>query len=88
MKKNVFRSKLLQAVLLISFLLCFSPQFSYATAPKSVDLIYDMNTQTLSVTINHQTLFTKMHHIKYVEIKKNGATIIKNKYDTQPTGFH
>jgi ketosteroid isomerase-like protein len=26
-----------------------------------------------------------MHHIKYVEIKKNGVTISKNKYGTQPT---
>ena len=86
MKKNMFRSKFLPAVLSIFFFLCFSPQFSYATAPKSVDLIYDMNTQTLSVTINHHTLSAGRHHIKYIEIKKNRATISKNKYDTQPTG--
>jgi outer membrane protein OmpA-like peptidoglycan-associated protein len=85
MKKNGVRSKFLQAVIFIFFFLCFSPQFSYATAPKSVDLIYDMSTQTLSVTINHPTLFASIHHIKYVEIKKNGATISKNKYGTQPT---
>jgi len=86
MKKNVFPLRFLRAVLLIFFFLCFSPQFSYATAPKSVDLTYDMTTQTLSVTINHQTLFARMHHIKYVEIKKNGTIIIINKYGTQPTG--
>jgi len=86
MKKNMFRSKYLQAVLFIFFLLCFSPQFSYATAPKSVDLIYDMNTQTLFVTINHYTLSAGMHHIKYVEIKKNGMLISINKYGTQPKG--
>jgi len=85
MKKNVFRLRFLQAVLFIFFFLCFSPQSSYATAPKSVDLTYDMNTQTLSVTINHPTLFASMHHIKYVEIKKNGTIISKNKYGTQPT---
>ena len=85
MKKNVFRLRFLQAVLFIFFFLCFSPQSSYATAPKSVDLTYDMNTQTLSVTINHPTLFASMHHIKYVEIKKNGVTISKSKYGTQPT---
>jgi outer membrane protein OmpA-like peptidoglycan-associated protein len=45
-----------------------------------------MSTQTLSVTINHPTLFASIHHIKYVEIKKNGATISKNKYGTQQTG--
>jgi OOP family OmpA-OmpF porin len=85
MKKNAFRSRFLQAVIFIYFL-CFSPQFSYATAPKSVDLIYDMNTQTLSVTIDHHTLFAGMHYIKYVEITKNGTLISKNKYGTQPTG--
>ncbi len=86
MKKNGVRSKFLQAVIFIFFFLCFSPQFSYATAPKSVDLIYDMSTQTLSVTINHPTLIAGIHHIKYVEIKKNGVTISKDKYGTQPTG--
>jgi OOP family OmpA-OmpF porin len=86
MKNNVFRSRFLQAVIFIFFFLCFSPQFSYATAPKSVDLIYDINTQTLSVTINHPTLFASMHYIKYVEIEKNGTTISKNKYGTQPAG--
>ena len=86
MKKNMFQLRFLQSVLFIFFFLCFSPQFSYATAPKSVDLIYDMNTQTLSVTIKHQTLFAGMHYIKYVEITKNGTLISKNKYGTQPTG--
>ena len=85
MKKNMFRSKFLQAVLFIFFFLCFSSQPSYATAPKSVNLIYDMKTQILSVSIDHFTLSAGMHHIKYVEIKKNGVLISKNKYDTQPT---
>ena len=84
MKKNMFQSKFLQAVLFIFLFLCFSSQPSYATAPKSVDLIYDMNTQTLSVTINHYTLSAGMHYIKNVEIKKNGTTISINKYSTQP----
>ena len=85
MKKNMFQSKFLQAVLFIIFFLCFSPQLSHATAPKSVDLIYDMNAQTLSVTIDHYTLSKGMHHIKSVEIKKNGVLISSNNYNTQPT---
>ena len=79
------RSKLLQAAMFVLFFLCLVPQLSYATAPKSVDLQYDMKTQTLSVTIDHYTLSAGMHHIKYVEIKKNDASISKNEYDTQPT---
>ena len=86
MKKINFRSMFLQAVLFVFFFLCFSPQISYATAPKSVNLIYDMKTQTLSVSIDHYTLSAGMHYIKYVEIKKNGALISKNEYKTQPTG--
>jgi outer membrane protein OmpA-like peptidoglycan-associated protein len=86
MKKKVLQLRFSHIVLLIFLFLCFSPQFSCASAPKSVDLIYDMSTQNLSVTINHQTLFTGMHHIKYVEIKKNGMLISKNIYGTQPTG--
>jgi len=82
----MFRSKYLQVVLFIFLFLCFSPQLSYATAPKSVDLIYDMKTQTLSVTIDHYTLAANMHYIESVEIKKNGEPISKNEYDNQPTG--
>jgi hypothetical protein len=85
MKKNIIRSKYLQAVLFIFLFLCFSPQPSYATAPKSVNLIYDMKTQTLSVTLDHYTLSAGMHHIQYVEIKKNGMPVSKNTYGTQPT---
>ena len=45
-----------------------------------------MNAQTLSVIIIHDTSAASRHYIKYVEIKKNGTTISKNKYDTQSTG--
>ena len=85
MKKFMVKSKYLQAVLFIFFFLCIIAQPSYATAPKSVDLAYDMKTQTLSVTIDHYTLSAGMHHIKYVEIKKNGVAVSKTEYDTQPT---
>ncbi len=85
MKKVMFRSKYLQAVLFIFFFLCFIPQPSYATAPKSVDLVYDAKTQTLSVTISHFTLAAGSHYIESVEIKKNGAAISKTNYDAQPT---
>jgi hypothetical protein len=83
MKKIIFRLILLQAVF---FFLFFNPQISYATAPKSVNLTYDIKTQSLSVTIDHYTLSAGMHHIESVAIKKNGTFISKNTYKTQPTG--
>ncbi len=88
MKKVMFRSKYLQVtffVLLIFLFMCFSPQLSYSTAPKSVDLTYDMNTQTLSVKIDHYSLAPGSHYIESVEIKKNGTSLSMNKYDKQPT---
>jgi desulfoferrodoxin (superoxide reductase-like protein) len=88
MKKVIFQSKCLQVaffVLFTFFFLCFSPQLSYSTAPKSVELTYDLNMQTLSVKIEHNSLAPKSHYIESVEIKKNGVVISKEKYDTQPT---
>ena len=86
MKKVILHSQYLQVVFfVIFFFLCLSPQLSYATAPKSVDLAYDKNGQTLSVKIEHPTLAPSMHYIEYVEIKKNGTAISKNKYESQPS---
>jgi len=87
-KKVMLRSEYLRVIFFVFFIfsfLCFTPQLSYSTAPKSVELSYDLNSQTLSVNITHNTLAANMHHVKYVEIKYNGAYISKNKYDTQPT---
>ncbi|PKN52220.1 MAG: hypothetical protein CVU55_08000 [Deltaproteobacteria bacterium HGW-Deltaproteobacteria-13] len=85
MKNLRVQSQYWQVAIFILFLSCFMAQPSYATAPKSVDPVYDMKTQTLSVTINHYTLSAGMHHIKSVEIKKNGVVISTNEYSTQPT---
>jgi len=63
---------------------CFSVPISYADAPKDVTIKYDSATQTLSVTITHKSSFPGMHHIKSVEIKKNGAVVSTTNYETQP----
>lgn len=87
MKKVLFQLKYLQVTFFLLFTLFFlgvGPQLSYATAPKSVDLKYDTNTQTLSVTIDHYTASAGMHRIASVEIKKNGAPVSKNEYKSQP----
>lgn len=85
MKKVLLASKYFQVVLLALFMVLFGVQLSFATAPKSVGLVYDMGTQTLSVTIDHYTVSAGMHRIEYVEVKKNGATVSKNEYKSQPT---
>ena len=85
MKKFMVKSQYLPVVLFIFFFLCIIAQPSYATSPKSVDLVYAMKTQTLSVTIDHYTLSANMHYIESVEIKKNGVAVSKNDYTSQPT---
>jgi len=71
-------------VLILLAAFCLYPQMSFATAPKDVKLEYDANTQMLTVTITHKSLFTDYHYIKYVEIKKGGAVVSNNKYESQP----
>jgi desulfoferrodoxin (superoxide reductase-like protein) len=60
------------------------PQFAHATAPKDVKITYDATSQILTVTITHKSAFTNSHYIKYVEITKNGDSVSKNVYESQP----
>lgn len=83
-RKSVISTSIFCAFLTALMVFCFSPQISYADAPKDVKIEYDSNAQTLAVTITHKSAFPSFHHIKTVEIKKNSAVISTNKYDTQP----
>lgn len=85
MKRNLWASGYLPTILLIilSFGLC--PQSASATSPKSVDLAYDAGEGTLSVKVDHYTAFKGMHHVQFVEIKKNGSSIGKHEYENQPS---
>jgi desulfoferrodoxin (superoxide reductase-like protein) len=85
MKRTIIISNLIFGVLLLALtIFCFSPQTSYADAPKDVKIVYDSNAQTLAVTITHKSPFPGFHHIKTVEIKKNAAVVSTTNYDTQP----
>ncbi len=85
MKNKIFCASVqLLALFLFFWIMLVYPQTTYATAPKDVKLSYNLSTQTLTVTITHKTLAQNFHYIKYVEIKKNGATVSNNKYNNQP----
>ena len=71
-------------VLVLAAVFFLHPQTSFATAPKDIKLEYEANTEMLTVTITHKSIATDFHYIKYVEIKKNGAVVSNNKYDSQP----
>ena len=85
MKKYSSAAKYFQIVFFVLLGIACGAQVSCATTPKSVALAYDAGTQMLSVTVDHSTLSRGMHHIKYVEIKKNGVSFGKNEYSSQPT---
>ena len=72
------------AVLVFLMFYCVYPPLIYADPPQDVKLAYDLNSQTLTVTITHKSSFTGFHYIRSVEIKKNGIGIITNTYDSQP----
>lgn len=83
-KKSLISTGIFCAFLFAFLVFCFSPQISYADAPKDVKIEYDAGAQSLAVTITHKSQFPSFHHIKTVEIKKNSVVISTNKYDTQP----
>lgn len=85
MKRTNVISKFIFVMLFFALtIFCFSPQISYADAPKDVTIKYDSGSQNLSVTITHKSLFPGMHHIKTVEIKKNNNIVSTTNYETQP----
>lgn len=60
------------------------PQYAHADAPQDMALSYNIQTQTLTVTVTHKSAFTGFHYIKQVEIKKNSQPAEKNDYESQP----
>ncbi len=70
----------------MTLIVCLCPRAGYATPPESIHLKYTLAIQTLSITVTHDTMLKGSHHIKYIEIKKNGTVVSINTYTEQPTG--
>jgi len=83
-RTSLISKPILGALFLILTMLCFSPQISYADAPKDVKIEYDSGAQTLTVTITHKSAFPGFHHIKNVDVKKNAVSVSQNAYSSQP----
>jgi desulfoferrodoxin (superoxide reductase-like protein) len=81
MKKRFYSS--LFFCFLLSAVYLWLPQHVYADPPQDVALNYNLQTQTLTVTITHKSSFTGFHYIKQVEIKKNNELVSKNDYTSQ-----
>jgi hypothetical protein len=55
-----------------------------ATPPRYLKLQYQVDTQTLKVTIIHFSPAVKIHYVYRVEIDKNGAVYQAHLYKSQP----
>jgi hypothetical protein len=81
-RTSLISTCLFSALILMVF--CLYPQASYAHTPENIQLEYNLFSQTLKVTITHNTSDPDAHFIKSVEIKKNGEILSTNEYDSQP----
>ncbi|MHB8137026.1 MAG: hypothetical protein ACYDGO_01390 [Smithellaceae bacterium] len=84
MKRNIGLARSLFMALIVISAVCGYQQSSYASPPESIQIKYALPAQTLFVTVGHDTMFKGSHFIKYIEIKKNGAVVSINKYESQP----
>jgi hypothetical protein len=73
-------------VLLVVGLATMSMQAA-ATSPRYMKLVYQPQTQTLSVTILHFSPVVKVHYVYKVDVLKNGNPDSTHLYTSQPKWF-
>lgn len=78
------RCKSAACILAITLLLALIPATGAAHSPKELVLTYDQAKQTLEVRITHGVSDPAKHFVAAVEIRKNGKTISKTEYQSQP----
>jgi hypothetical protein len=71
-------------ILVIVLLLALLPAPGAAHSPKEVVLTYDQAKQTLEVRITHSVSDPTKHFVAAVEIRKNGKTVSRIEYQSQP----
>jgi hypothetical protein len=68
---------------ILSIIICLNCVTAHPAS--NVDLNYDLDNQKLNVTISHNTNDKETHYIEKVEVYKNGVTIIREDYTSQPS---
>ena len=82
MKKNL--SGLVFVCVFLFLAACLAtPQYAAADPPRDITLIYNLQTQTLTVTITHPSTFIGLHYINQLKISKNNVLVEKNDYKSQ-----
>lgn len=65
----------------------FTFNTAYANEPSSLNLSYDLSSQTLSVSVGHYTYDVTVDYISTVEIKLNGKPYQTFNYSNQPNKY-
>lgn len=80
------KKRIYYILLIFLFISAFARMQSVkAHPPESLDLNYDINTQTLNVTIVHSVSNMNTHYIDSVVVKFNGSTVLTQIYTSQPS---
>ncbi len=74
-------------IALFLFLSIFLPLISSevrAHPPEALTLDYNLNTQTLNVSIFHSVANPGSHYVNTVRVTRNGTTVVSEVYSSQP----
>jgi len=74
--------------LIVVFMLVITPFFGIqvlAHPPIDMSLEYDIDTDSLIVSMTHETPAPTIHYINKVDIRKNDELFLSQDYDSQPT---
>lgn len=83
-KGSLHGYRIATSLLVAIFLLAWFPAPGGAHSPKEVALSYDPAKKTLEIRITHGVDDPAKHYIEAVEIKKDGKTLSKTEYKSQP----
>ncbi len=80
--ERLWNTKIFMGAAAVLMMVVFAvPAFSHG--PSNVALTYDLGKQTLSVTVTHSP-FSDSHYVKEIEVGKNGQSVGKYQYTSQP----
>ena len=74
--------------LFVVLMLVITPLLGFnviAHPPVDMSLEYEIDTDSLIVTITHETPAPDLHYVNKVDIKKNDVLFLSQEYDSQPT---
>ncbi|MGY5872797.1 MAG: hypothetical protein RTV72_11165 [Candidatus Thorarchaeota archaeon] len=71
-------------IITLALLICLLPIMPVeASEPENIALVYDFDSQTLTVNVSHYVSNTKNHYIENIEIWKNDISILNSTYTNQ-----